>query len=153
MKSKWTTYLLIVIVLAVWGIVVKKMFFSSPHPLIPTRKESTIKTTKDKQQDTLALNYRDPFLSSTHKTQAVPSTVNRIVRPLPAVKSLKEKVNIKFIAKITHNSKINYLIELNGASYSITQGESVEGFVLTRTYPDSIHFNKNSNTYNVTITE
>lgn len=63
MKSHWTTYILFVVVVIIWGLVAKRIFFDKPErPNIIS--ESDIKSDYAEyshETDTLLCNYADPF--------------------------------------------------------------------------------------------
>lgn len=144
MKSKLTTYLLIAVVLVVWGIILKKMFFSRPDPVTPPL--SSVRPTAAKEApESLSLDYRDPFRPKPSPKPAVAATVPEQQKKAP------EKVNMKFIGRLECGKTVNYIVELEGNMHTLAHKEEAEGFQLVRVFTDSLHFRKNGETYTLLI--
>ena len=62
MKSRWTTYVLLVVVLAVWGAVAWKIFNPSSKDEANTVPQVRVQVVPKEHQDTLLCDYPDPFL-------------------------------------------------------------------------------------------
>lgn len=84
MKSRWTTYLLLAAVAAVWGLVAWKICAPAGAPSAAAGPIAPGAAAPAVASDTLRLDYPDPFL----KGAARPAVAARAaVRPLPAAKA------------------------------------------------------------------
>lgn len=152
MKSRLTTYLLIVAVAVLWGIIIKKVFFSPPSPG-PAVHSETKAAAKAEDYEPLVLDYRDPFRPAPKPKAAAPSAGKKSVpAPQPPARG-REKVTIKFIGRLQCGGSTNYIVELNGRQHTLSVGEDADGFRLVREFPDSLHLVMNGNTYTVLVTE
>lgn len=141
MRSKKSIYLLIAILLIVWGIIVKKIFFTSPQSAMTVTLSERQKSIEADVSDELVLDYPDPFLKNYQST--APSVSQPTVTSLPKNNSAKAKIpnpDIVFIGKISLGKKSVYLFEMAKMQYDMQLGDEVNGFKLIRIYPDSVHF-------------
>ncbi|SHM96918.1 hypothetical protein [Flavobacterium chilense] len=80
MKNKKNIYILLPIVLFVWGAVLFQLFSftSSDETIIENNPEFTIKPLKinKRQSFTIDVNYRDPFLGKMYAANTVQTTTN-----------------------------------------------------------------------------
>lgn len=142
MKSKFTTYLLIAAVVVIWGLIVKRIFFSDDkEPAIQVRTTSV--AIDDKETQTLLLDYRDPF---GMREPAPKSAPKQSAKPLPQEPQL-EPFNIHFMGTINHDKRTFYIVELGGSQYTITIGSELDGFRLTAVSGGKLHFVKNKQSY------
>ncbi|WP_394775884.1 hypothetical protein [Flavobacterium sp.] len=89
MKNKKNIYILLPIVLFVWGAVLFQLFSftNSDEIIVNNNSELTIKPLKfnQRQSFTIDVNYRDPFLGKMYAVQAVPkinsSTIRKPLKP------------------------------------------------------------------------
>jgi hypothetical protein len=154
MKNKPLTYLLIVSVAAVWGIIFYRMFSASGNEemdIQPTVRLGLVNESLDdyKFKDTfkLALNYRDPFLGKVleviettpkeHTTTNSPSVA--FINPKP----LKPQINwelIKYNGCIINplGKRVVAIMILNGKEQMLLEGQTADGVKLLKNYKDSI---------------
>ncbi len=142
MKSKFTTYLLIAAVVVIWGLIVKRIFFSDDkQPAVQVRTAPV--TIDDKETEVLLLDYRDPF----GMREATPkSVVKPTPKPAPQEPQL-EPFNIHFVGTINHDKRTFYIVELGGSQYTISVGSEIDGFRLTAVSGGQLHFVKNKQSY------
>lgn len=138
MKSKATTYLLIAVVIIVWGIIGWRIF--SPKDDAAQSPPAPKKTGVAAQAaDTLVLNYRDPFLGAAAqpkkaaKPPRTPPTAAPKPPPEPAVVH-----NLRYMGRITKNKAAYGLVEIGGTLNTMKAGETVEGYKLVKLYDDSV---------------
>jgi hypothetical protein len=146
MRSRVTTYVLIAAVLAVWGVVAWKLFFSSPDlPAVVTAKP-TERPQQKPEDDFLLLNYADPFLKNTEP--AVEVLTEQISKPSHSkpAKSLA-KPPIKYAGTIKKGGKVTHIFEHAGTLHSMAPGDEFEGYVLAETYADSVRMTKNGDDF------
>lgn len=140
MKSKFTTYTLIVVVIAVWGVIIFKLIAKNDDD-VPKEPIAEKGKTHTKIVDTLNLKYEDPF--KIEKQPLVETKIENIT-----VKTVARETLIpKYIGKIKKRNVINILLELHDIQYALKQGDTLNGFCLFKIYDDSIQLLKNGNIY------
>lgn len=149
MKSKITVYLLIAAVLVIWGVIAWKLFTPSrveTHSAPP----STPKTAVIEQTDTLWRDYPDPFLKKSDRTlaRAVPTSGKNVSKTRPPDK-IREECRIRYIGHIRRGKIRSCIVESGGSHHSLAKGESVDGFLLSKIFPDSLVFTKDGFSYTV----
>lgn len=149
MKSRWTTYLLLAAVAAVWGVVAWKIFVPandatpavSPKPVVPAVGAPAA--------DTLQLDYPDPFLKVAARPAA---TVRPVVRGLPPAKpapTKRERVKIVHLGSISSGGQQLHILTVGEVQYELKRGDAADGFVLTACDRDSLYLCRNGITYGV----
>ena len=154
MKNKPITYLLIVSVAAVWGIIFYRMFSGTGNEEMdrrPTVRLGSVNESLDdyKFKDTfkLALNYRDPFLGNLlNKIETAPveniaenSSAVAFIRPKP----IKPQINwemIKYNGCIINplGKRVVAIMIINGKEQMLLEGQTADGVKLLKNYKDSI---------------
>ncbi len=139
MKSKITTYLLIVAVAAVWGVIAWKVLH--PDDAGTGMAQPQPKPAVTTEADTLQLDYRDPFLGGRKPVAVVPVAASLPVMqappptPKPAVQH-----NIRYLGRIRRQGVEYSLAEIDGVLHTLRQGETAGAYRLERIFPDSLHF-------------
>lgn len=155
MKSKAMTYVLIVVVLAVWGVVAKKIFFSKPSGDAAAYVKPPSGKPRVEGRDTLLLNYRDPFLGDVRRERPKPatSTAGDGRRPLPPkpMHDKPEKIAFRYLGLLGKRGDPCCLIEDRETHYTLRKGDALNDFTLTAVFPDSVHFTKAGNHYTVKL--
>lgn len=149
MNKKTITYLLLAVVLGIWGVIGTKLVSGVKAP--PVRENGAVRT-KAKQPAAvypLKLNYRNPFFAPVPVKDTVAS-VARISRPRPA--EVKEPVDIQYRGRVTADGEVYYVIELVSGYYSFKPGDTVQGLLLKTEGADSLYFSKGKWVYAVEIT-
>lgn len=132
MKSKALTYLLLAMVLVVWGIIFSRIFN-------PSNDDFSVLNTKNSQgkEDTLTtiipyklkLNYTDPFLGSTYEVKA------RVkAKPQPVKKADPFPIeNLEYLGMIKNAKKKSTIaiVKWKGKEIYLVSGEKVENIKLT----------------------
>ncbi len=138
MKSRVTTYLLVVAVLAVWGFIAWKFFFSRPDtteaaPVRPAGRE-----TPAHEEYVLTLDYPDPFLKGAFVE--VLETAYQTTEPTyyepPYV--YDEHPAIVYAGTISTGGRVSHIFEHEGLLHPLSQGETLDGYTLTKVFPDSV---------------
>lgn len=149
MKSRWTTYLLLAAVTAVWGIVAWKIFAPSGDPLPAAHPKLAVPAAVRLAVDPLRLDYPDPFLKGVprHVVAARPA-----VRSLPVPKAAapkRERVKIAHLGTVTAAGQQLHILTVGDQQYELRCGDSAGGFVLADSDVDSLYLCKDGVTYGV----
>ncbi|MFW5852299.1 MAG: hypothetical protein ACOCWB_08750 [Bacteroidota bacterium] len=151
MKKKNVTYLLLVIVIVVWGIILYKIYEyistdsdkSSPMAIDTTSfQETTIPT----DTFSLSLDYQDPFLKKQLNYRTKPSLTKKHSH---TPKKTQPKITKQTIQKtiwphITYDGMIRSdetnlaLLQINNQSYIIALGEEEKNIHVKQLFQDSI---------------
>lgn len=149
MKNKKLTYFLIVAVLGVWGIIIYRIIgaMSADNDTtlpatIPTVKESYNDFSIPKDTTKLLLNYRDPFGLTGQKDTTTLKPVKSPVHSSSTVPA-KPTVNWSFITYAGYvrnptTKKLIALVNINGQSTTLSEGESKNQVKLLKNLRDSI---------------
>ena len=158
MKSKGTVYLLIVLVLIIWGLIVKKIFFSTDNSAVTTLpKQNNKEISANKQADTLLLNYRDPFLNKKQVKKVQSNLpVTKLQSALPQVKDNKKRnfdILLQYVGYVNDKNKgiTSYIIRINGHQQTMKQGDNIDGLKLVKITADSLFFEKGNDKHSVYI--
>ena len=149
MKSRWTTYLLLAAVTAVWGIVAWKIFAPPADALPAARPNPAVPTAVRPAADTLRLDYLDPFLKGVPRYVAA---VRPAVRNLPVPKTVppkRERVKIAHLGTVTSAGQQLYILTVGEEQYELKRGGTAGDFVLTACDQDSLYLCRNGITYGV----
>ncbi|MES2285427.1 MAG: hypothetical protein V4547_07040 [Bacteroidota bacterium] len=157
MKNKKLLYILIPIVLLVWGIIIYRIFnvvnASNSNEVL---KSAIIENVNNESLiDTFSIhpNYRDPFISKRAKK---PTSENKAVSPITKPSLIKKVSNTAPISDkwpsivyngLIKNEKSNKqlaLVQINGQSNILQIGNVAEGVELTKIFRDSIEVKFNS---------
>ena len=149
MKNKLITYLLIVLVIVVWGLIFMRLFSTSKEEIKSQRvinTKYTIDTSILNTKYTLRLNYTDPFLGQKNK-------VFLLSKPKKNIK-LKEKVqpepiDAQYLGMISNKKQksVLALIRLNGEEYYLSVGETINEIKLLNCTETSIVLKKGNTKY------
>jgi hypothetical protein len=150
MKNKKLTYLLIVLVLGLWGMIVYRIFNAvtandddniaqSVKPL----KEALNDYAMVKDTATLSLHYSDPFKTAqkTEKDTVTRSHTHVVIRPNP--RPTPPAINWSVITYSGYirnpaSKKLIALLNINGRSVALAEGETREQVKLLKNLRDSI---------------
>lgn len=151
MKKQTKTYLLLALVVLIWGIIAVKIFgtLSSDDDELPTVQNVEFKPKKVKAKDTfsIAANYRDPFLGTLVQTKK-----KKINRP----KQVKEKtpqIEVIYTGYITDSSteeKI-FFITISGQQYLMNPKDTRQGVSLINGTATQVRIKSNGTTRFVPI--
>lgn len=153
MKSRWTTYLLLAAVAAVWGLVAWKICAPAGAPSSSAGPIAPVPAAPAVASDTLLLDYPDPFL----KGAALPVAAARsVVRGLPSPKPApprRERVKIVHLGTIRSGGEPLYILTLGEDQYELSRGGSAGEFVLTACDRDSLYLCRDGLSYGVKLCE
>lgn len=151
MKSRWTTYLLLAVVVAVWGIVAWKIFVPADDAAPAARPGPSVPVVQPAPADTLLLDYPDPFLKGAARPAAAARSV---VRGLPVPKPAppkRERVQIVHLGTVRSAGKRLYILTVGEEQYELSCGDAAGEFVLTACDRDSLYLRKAGITYGVKL--
>jgi hypothetical protein len=132
MKSRVTTYLLIVAVVAVWGFVAWRIFSSKAEPIAAPVVWRVESDAAEDAPDVLRLDYDDPFLKDVAILQPA---VEVVVEPPPKP---RQPPSMKYAGTIATRGKTSYILESGGLLHSLAVGDELEGYTLRRAFADSV---------------
>lgn len=148
MKSRGITYLLLAIVVAVWGVVAWKIFHQSPDvSAVATQPPHTEDTLSGSDEDTLHCDYPDPFLKNEVQRERTKPVIRALPQPIRQLH--REQVQIEHLGSVSSGNKTCYIVLLNEVQYELHFGESATDFVLTSSDEDSLYFIKQDVRYGV----
>ncbi len=141
MKSKATTYLLLAVVLAVWGVIGWKVLSRGSSGDGGSSPAARVREAAANEPDTLLLDYRDPFLSG-QKIAPVANApdVGLVLAPLPPTPKKAVKHNVRYLGRIRHQGVEHSLVEINNAPHTMRVGDAADDYRLERIFEDSLHF-------------
>ncbi len=149
MKSHWTTYILFVVVVIIWGLVAKRIFFDKPErPNIIS--ESDIKSDYAEysyETDTLLCNYADPFQIESKLPQE--RKPNALKKNSLSMKNKRKKVLMHYFGSVRSGKMLLHIVDINDACYEVSIGDRVNGFELKSVDDDSIYFEKDGMVYSL----
>lgn len=145
MKKKNVTYLLLVLVAAIWGYLFYKFFSDlNPEKVIEANSNpiqfAKIEETKDSVYALMA-NYRDPFLGKGYvQNNSSGISIKRFTspkpKPIPVLTTVSTMVwpDVKYLGLISHNANAKHMgiITINGKEYTITEGEVIQEFKILK---------------------
>lgn len=147
MKNKKLTYLLILVVLSVWGLIIYRLLSATggsddtiPGPVSQPVKEAYNDFAIPKDTTHLLLNYRDPFGITAVKD----TTVNK-PNPFKKIISVKPRpgINWGFIQYLGYirnasSKKLIALLTINGKNEMLAEGQTKDQVKLIRNLRDSV---------------
>ncbi|MDR2293312.1 MAG: hypothetical protein LBE11_07555 [Prevotellaceae bacterium] len=155
MKSKYTTYSLVILVIIIWGFIVKKVFFSADENVGIIKTQQSPQNISPEQNDTLYFNYTDPFLKKHVKKRQQKQFSAKSTSSQPKKETVRKLDNISLqyvgYVKEKDNGIISYLVKINGVQHIIKQNENIDGLKLIKVTADSLFFEKENNKYSVYI--
>jgi type II secretory pathway component PulC len=151
MKSRLTTYVLIVAVVAVWGFVAWKIFFARPDSPVPVLRQAQATEPDKETGEKLSLDYRDPFLkgAAVAKTQATPAKQTPLKLPPKTPAAPTVTLPFKYTGTISAGGRRLYIFEHAGEQHLLSEGEELAGFRLAETYADYVRFAKNGEFFTI----
>jgi hypothetical protein len=153
MKSKYTVYLLIILVVIIWGFIVKRIFFDSDDNAGTIQTKKTHQSIPSKQTDTLCLNYTDPFLKKHVKKRQQKQSPIKSTLPQPKQETAANNILLQYVGyvKEKNSGTISYLVKINGVQHTIKQNDNIDGLKLTKATADSLLFERENNKYGIYI--
>jgi hypothetical protein len=160
MKSKKFTYLLGLLVVAVWGLIIYRVYASraggddGSFPPVPTKavKEPYNDYTVPTDTSHLQLNYPDPFVLKKQKdTVTIP--VKKLLSDRLPVKPAVNWTFIKYSGYIRNPGSRNLvaIVSINGKTVMLVPGETAEQVKLLKNLQDSVQVMYNGKTTYIKI--
>lgn len=149
MKSRWTIYLLLAAVVAVWGIVTWKILAPAKPETAREAPAVTAAPAAARVADTLGLNYPDPFLKGAGKPKP---TARPAVRRLPPQKKTarpRERTQIAHLATIAVGGRSLHILTVGKEQYELSEGDTTDGWRLAKADRDSLYLEREGLTYGV----
>jgi hypothetical protein len=137
MKNKRVVFILLPIVLIIWGAVIYRIYFAVKQKQILNVKTSMprIKADLNTEEFVIVANYRDPFLVSEKNDKP------KIVVPKSVAKSQPLNwPNIKYNGSIKNkiSSKQLILLNINSKDRIMKIHQTTDGVMLNKVYKDSV---------------
>ncbi|WP_410221206.1 hypothetical protein [Pedobacter sp.] len=152
MKNKALTYLLIVCVAAIWGVIFYRIYAGLNDEELPLPKTSAVKTAYFNEinhlNDTVTLNlsYPDPFFanpSDAYQGKRIPENMPKTPSLIKAIPIQKPAINwaaIQYTGYINNPANKQKLAMLNiqGKEALLAEGQSSNGLKLVKHLGDSV---------------
>jgi hypothetical protein len=147
MKSKKSTYLLLIVVLAIWGAVIYKLFFDHKgNDTFMTNNSSFVPESFNlaSLNDTFSIHhgYRDPFLGKAAEARPRVTTgaLAPIIKQATMAPSLAKWPAVVFHGLIRNqkSGKQIALVEIDGHGHNMIPGDLESGLELVKSYKDSV---------------
>jgi len=140
-KNKKSIYILLPLVIIIWGAVFWKLLKGGQGKILPppaVNITNTVKEAENKEHTTLLLNYEDPFLKTLKGTRQE-SNANE-VKQVVAVNRVVMWPMFEYNGMIRNNTsnKAVGMLKLNGKNYLVQNGDWIEGLFVEAVFPDSI---------------
>lgn len=148
MKSRWTTRLLLLVVAVVWGVVAWRIFRPAPETVAPDHTPRPAADTVAMIDDSLCIDYPDPFLKNNAREAETPRPVVRDLPP-PVRQVPRERVRFEHTGTVRSGGTTLYIVTMGGEQYELHLRERIGEFVLAAADADSLYFNKQGLVYGV----
>ena len=134
MKRKRNTYILLAVVLTIWGLLLYKVFsYSSPQPHTETlgtvMQESPLQRNVDVDTFSLAVNYRDPFLGKPYRRQKETKKTKTRLRP---VSIQWPEITYQGIVSDSREKNKVFMVMIGGKSFFMRERQKEEEILLYR---------------------
>jgi hypothetical protein len=155
MKNRKLTYVLVPLVLFIWGLIIFKVNKHSHHPQKPSIVINSIKNSNpgiETDSAAMILNYRDPFLGGIAlSAQSREELLNQNTSFSTSLKSVLNFPLTKYSGLVT-NTKNKFkvgLIKIENKEFLATEGDLLGGEKIVRLFADSvvISFKKTKKTF------
>jgi len=152
LKKNNRTYLLLAVVIGIWGIIGFKIIkASNPYPKLVVQMTSNeiFEPKQVKKRDTfsIAANYRDPFLGTVHAPKKMRKTTSKVVK-----KQVPDKV-ISYTGFITDKASKQkvFFVTIEGQQQMMGLNDTFKDVKLIRGTKDKIKVRYNGKTQNIAI--
>ena len=150
MKSRRTTYLLLIAAVGIWGLVTWKIFFPADRPVPAAQVQAFTPPPRSPVSDTLRTDYPDPFLKGFALAER---PVVRTVRMLPGKPAVarREQLKIIHLGTISSAGQRFYILTVGDRQYELPAGGRAGDFELTGCSRDSLYLQKDGVIYGVKL--
>lgn len=155
MKKNNKTYLLLAVVIGIWGVIAFKLLSGSNSEsdrMTEVASNEVFVPKQLKQRDTfsLAVNYRDPFLGTIHAPKKVKKrTIKKTVKKAVPQKAISYT---GFITDKSSKQKI-FFVTIEGQQHLMGINETVQEVKLVRGTKDKIKVRCNGTTRTISLTK
>jgi len=141
MNNKKSTYILLPVVIAIWGIIILKLFWvrtTTNKPESTTNTIPVINKTNNKQRKTVSItvNYRDPFLGKTYSSFKNKSLNGNTLKPtkiaVPATPFQWPSIVYKGLVSDSNNKSKVFMVAINNRMYIIAEKGTEEGVTIVK---------------------
>ena len=139
MKSKRNQYLLLGLVLLIWGVVLWKFVSFTDHaevnitPIAVSGGGNQSNTSKSTY--TFHLNYRDPFLKASRRKKT-PETSSQSAPPIP--RRFVRLPEVKYYGLVSAGQQKTGIMQMQQKSIMIKEGEVVGGYKVLKLTQDQL---------------
>ncbi|PCJ95000.1 MAG: hypothetical protein COA50_11580 [Flavobacteriaceae bacterium] len=155
MKKNKKTYVLLSVVLAIWGILGYKIIVGIGSDDVQRNEMALVETyvpIKVKKRDTFVIlaNYRDPFLGTMPKKAEVKNKRNVVPK-----KTVLPKKDITYSGSVSQSNTNNrmFFISIDGQQYIMSKKEEIVGVRLVSGNEQQIKVRYNGRTETISLTE
>jgi hypothetical protein len=147
MKSKKSIYVLLPLVIIIWGAIVYQIFdYSTPESAIVPAEDFSVKPIVQKPKDSISIkiNQRDPF-SGKMVDDAAKRPIGKQSRRTPKIKEELIWPQIKYkgiVSDVKDKIKV-YMVIIDGKTHLMKKGETEEEIVLKDGDREMIYLNYN----------
>ena len=146
MKNKRAIYILLPVVLVIWGLVIYEFVsFGSAEAIVPESPSNWVvqpHTYKEPQKIIIETNYRDPFLGTLHVLAAPVTQPKKQKKPIK-VKAVPELVwpaiQFKGVISDVKEKKKTFLLIINGKNCFMSVGDTADGIYLKSGDKESVY--------------
>lgn len=153
MKNKKKTYILLVIVLIIWGLLIYKFFSFASKDVTSENLEIalSVKALAITKRDTFSIdvNYRDPFLGKMYMADKSAVSLKRKVKIKEPV--VWPSVVYKGVVSDTKDKKKVFMIIISGHTYLMKEKETEQEVTLKKGDRESIDIKYKGENYNILI--
>ncbi len=149
MKSRWTIYLLLAAVAAVWGVVAWRIL-APPNPDLPSGLSTpSAPSAPLRVADTLGLNYPDPFLKGASEPKPVARPAVRRLPPAKRAAPPRERIPFAHLGTVTAAGRSLHILTVGKEQYELSEGDTADGWRLAKADRDSLYLEREGVTYGV----
>ncbi len=146
MKSKKSIYILLPIVLIIWGMLIYQFFSYTSSEVIEVQEELPLFVKIDyKEPDTTVLdvNHRDPFTGKLESVKEKSSfskvkTINAAKIKTETIQEVQTQIEYKGIVSDVANKKMVFMVIIDNQTYLMKQGDKENGVELINGNRESI---------------
>lgn len=147
MKNKKNIYILLPLVLLVWGAVIFQVFsFTNSEEIVSdSNPEFNFKPIKVNKRESFSINvnYRDPFLGKMHSSETAPSVKTNSSESIKKPKQVEQLVwpNIVYKGLISDSKSKNqiFMLIIDGKNYYMKIGDTENEVFLKKGDKESVY--------------
>lgn len=150
LKDKRTVVLLLVAVVAIWGIIIYRVVVFSGEGAVQAAAVGKKRVVADKLPDTLRLDYRDPFLGTVRRVQEKKIVTKNNPEIVP--EEPENPPAFRFAGKIRKRKQDYWLVESGGETRLIAASvKHIDDYRVERVYSDSVRLRKGKRIYTLKV--